>query len=216
MSPKPLPCCALVVLSALVAGCGSKPPPAPPPPAAVVAEPEPPPPPPKKCEAIAEQCAASEGTRAKIAASEFALTPPPTWIYAQQGSATVAQASDSGAAIAFVGITGDAKNAKKDSEAREVAFADLSRQIGLAPPTPGTRKVPWRVPDETKVVGPLKFGQWEIKSGTRASTKGSLLVVASSTDEGKAIVGVCFAPKEGEGMAVEAILKAIESIEKVK
>src|SRR5579864_6189885 len=95
---------ALLTLAAL-AGC-AKPPPPPPPPA------PPPPPPPPKCESLSERCAAKPDTRAKVTSSDLVFAPAGGWIYAQQSSATIAQASDAGPAIAFLGIDLDFKDAK--------------------------------------------------------------------------------------------------------
>ena len=56
----------------------------------------------------------------------------PTWAW-QQSSTTVAQASEQGPSIAFIGIDIDVKDLKKDLANRDTALAELVKQLGLAP-----------------------------------------------------------------------------------
>jgi hypothetical protein len=211
MSPRSLNLPALVALVAVVAGC-PKPPPPPPPPAPTV-EPVAKPPPPK-CESFSEKCAATADTRAKITGSDLVFTPAAGWIYAQQSSSTIAQASETGAGIAFLGFDADPKDAKKELASRETSLSELFKQLGLSPLK---KKVNWKKPDDTKSVGTLKISLWQLEEkGVRGTTKGPLVVVAGPTGEGKGIVGVGFFPDEDKSGADDAILKSIESLGKPK
>src|SRR5689334_3464858 len=104
MASRTVTLAALTTLAALSAGC-PKPPPPPPPPEPVAATPPPP-----KCESFSEKCIAAGDTRAKITNTALVFTPASGWVYAQQSSATVAQSSDSGPVIAFLGIDVDVKD----------------------------------------------------------------------------------------------------------
>lgn len=199
---------ALTLLAAAAAGCPKPPPPPPPPPVEA-------PPPPPKCESLGEKCASKAGTKAKITSSEMAFAPAVGWFYAMQSSATITQASESGPALAMMGYEGDAKDAKKDAAARDAAMTELVKQLGL---TPLKRKVSWKKPDDTKTIGALKLGLWQLEeAGQRGAKKGPLLVIAGPTGEGnKGVIGIGFVPDDDKSQADVAIMKSIESIGKAQ
>jgi hypothetical protein len=196
---------ALAVLAGLAVGCPAKPPPPPPQP-----EPTAEPPPPPKCESFTEKCESKPETRAKITGSALVFTPAAGWIFAQQSSSTVAQASELGPGIAFLGIDLDPKDVKKEIAAKDAAIVELCKQLGM---TPLKRKVAWKKPDDKKVVGALKLDLWQLEeSGLRGAKKGPLLVVAGQVSEGKGIVGLGFVPDDDKSSADVAIMKSIESL----
>ncbi len=195
----------LTALAALAAGC-PKPPVAPPPPEPTVQAPAPPP----KCESFSEKCVGATDTRAKITNSALVFSPTPGWVFAQQSSSTIAQDSDSGPAIAFLGIDIDPKDAKKEVASKDAALAELAKQLGLAPLK---RKVAWKKPDDKKAVGALKLDLWQLEeSGVRGAKKGPLLVVTGPTADGKGIVGLGFVPDDDKSSADVSIMKSIESL----
>lgn len=205
MSPRSPKTFALLLFAVLVAGC-PKPPPPPPPPVEVA------PPPPPKCESLGEKCAAKTDTRAAITSSEVVFSPAQGWIYAMQSSATIAQVDDNGPAIAFLGVEVDPKDPRKDAGYKDAALTELIKQLGLAPLK---RKVNWKKPDDTKVLGPIKLGLWQLdEAGVRGAKKGPLLVVAGATSDAKGVVGVGFVPDDDKTQADAAIMKSIESIGK--
>lgn len=197
----------MTMLAALAAGC-PKPPPPPPPPTANT------PPPPPKCESLGEKCAAKSDTKAKITNSGLVFTPAAGWVYAQQSSATIAQSSETGPAIAMVGIDVDAKDSKKDHAAKDAAMAELVKQLGLGPLK---RKVNWRKPDDTKTIGSMKIGLWQLEeAGIRGTKRGPLLVVAGPVGDGRGVLGVGFVPDDDKSQADVAIMKSLESLGKVQ
>lgn len=210
MSPRlpSLSILALTALAAFAAGCPKPPPPEPP-----SAPAEPPPPP--KCESLGEKCEAKPDTRAKVTNSSLSFTPALSWVYAQQSSATIAQASEVGPAIALVGVEIDPKDAKRDQMAKDAALMELMKQLGLGPLK---RKVSWKKPDDTKVIGAMKIGLWQLEeAGMRGTKKGPLLVVAGPTGEGtRGVVGVGFVPEDDKSQADVAIMKSIESLGKAQ
>lgn len=203
---------AILAASVLALGCGSKPPPKPVEPTAETAEAAAKPPPPK-CEKLDEHCEAKADTRAKVARSDLFVTPVAGWIYAQDEAATIAQGSDSGPVMAFVGYDED-KDAKKDAAARDAAVAEIFKAAGVESKPP--KKVPWKTPTQPKYVGDLKLDLWEITAGYgRGAKKGTVVVVAGSIGEGKGVIGVSFAPADDKS-ADDAILKSFESLGKAK
>lgn len=196
-----------LALAALASGCKPKPPPPPPTPE-VVPEVKAPP----KCETLQEKCAAAADSRAKIASSELVFTPPSSWIYAQFSSVTVAQVSETGPAVAFMGYEGDAKDAKKERAAREAALTELAKQLNLG----AIKQKPFWNKGEPKAVGGLKLELWQIETGSRGSKKGPLLIVAGPTQGNKGVIGVGFVPDDDSSGADGAIMKSIESIGKGK
>lgn len=197
-----------MMLAALAAGC-PKPPPVVPPP-----DPAAEPPPPPKCESVSEKCQAKPTTAAKITGVSLAFTPALGWIYAQMSSATIAQASETGPAIAFMGFDGDPKDAKKDAAARDTALGELAKQLGLAPLK---RKVNWKKPDEAKTIGTMKIGLWQLEEAQRGPRKGPLLLVVGATGDGtKELIGVGFVPDTDNTQADAAIMRSIESLRKAQ
>jgi hypothetical protein len=209
---RPFTSAALLAVAAITIGCGSKPPPKPVEPPAPTTEPEAKPPPPK-CEKLDEHCDAKADTRAKVAHADLYVTPVVGWIYGQGDTATVAQASDSGPVMAFVGYDED-KDAKKDAVVRDAALVELLKTIGVE--NKPVKKIPWKTPKAAKAIGDLKLDVWEIEAGyARGSKKGTVVVVAGSIGDGKGALGVSFAPNDDKS-ADDAIIKSFESLGKAK
>jgi hypothetical protein len=209
---RPLTPLALLAAAAVALGCGSKPPPKPVEPTASTTEAAAKPPPPK-CEKLDEHCDAKADTRARVAKADLSVTPVAGWIFAQGEAATVAQASDSGPAMAFSGYA-EEKDAKKDAAARDAAVAELFKAIGVE--SKPAKKVPWKAPNAPKAIGDLKLDLWEITSGyARGTKKGTVVVVAGSIGDGKGVLGVSFAPADDKS-ADDAISKSFESLGKAK
>lgn len=214
MAPRLFLIPALGVSLALAAsvGCGPKPKPNTPEPSESAEVDAGPPPP--KCEKLEEKCAATAETHAKIAKADLVFTPVTGWTYAQEEAISVAQASDTGPAMAFLGYEGDAKDAKKDAAARDTAFGELTKSLGIESKPP--KKVNWKKADNPKGIGELKLDQWVIDKGwTRGGKKGALVIVAGATDGNKAVMAIGFYPDDDKS-ADDTIPKSFESIGKAK
>jgi hypothetical protein len=201
---------ALTLLGALAAACKT------PPPEVPVETSAPPPPPPPKCESLTEKCEAKADTKTHVTNSNVVFSPAPGWTYAMLSAISIAQASDQGPVVAFMGYEGDAKDAKKEAAARDAAMGELFKQLGL---TPLKRKMVWKTPDEQKAINGMKLGLWQIgeKDGQRGQKKGPILIVAGPTGEGnKGVIGVGFVPDDDKSKADEAIMKSIESLGKAQ
>jgi len=209
---RPLTLLALFAVAAVAPGCGPKQPPKPVEPPASTTEAEAKPPPPK-CEKLDEHCDAKADTRAKVAKAELYVTPVAGWVFAQGEAAMVAQASDTGPAMAFAGYDED-KDAKKDAAARDAGVAELFKAIGVE--NKPAKKIPWKTPKAAKAIGDLKLDVWEIEAGyARGAKKGTVVVVAGPIGDGKGALGVSFAPNDDKS-ADDAILKSFESLGKAK
>lgn len=199
---------AFAALAALAAACSSTP--QPPAHAEPTSEPavEAPPPPPKKkkCEALDEKCEAKDSTKARIAKSDLVFKPAKGWVYAQGEAATVAQAADDGPAVAVAQFDVDPK---QDAANREAALAELAKEIGVTLPK---KKINWKKPDDSKEMGDLKLGLWQIDGGARGEKKGPVLFFAAPVADGKVLLGVGFVPGDDASGADAAILESIESI----
>jgi hypothetical protein len=208
------PSAALLALTSVIGGCENLQPAAAPPPPSTAAAAAPAPLPPPKCESLSEKCASTPETRTPIANSTLVFTPAAGWFHAHLPSASVAQASEAGPAIAFLGIDVDAKDAKKDATAKDMALAALVKQLGLEPLK---RKMSWKKPDDKKAFGGVKAELWQLEeAGVLGAKKGPLLVVAASTGDGKGVIGLGFVPDDHKSSADVAIMKSIESLGKAQ
>jgi hypothetical protein len=160
-----------------------------------------------KCVSLSERCVGKADTRATIPRSNLAFAVPAGWIYAQAPGATVAQVSDAGPAVAFLGV---ASGSADPDKAKEAAFGDLVKKLGLSSPK---RKPTWRKPDDVKRSGALRLELWQLEENAqRGSSKGSTLVVAALTVDGTATVGLGFVPNDDQSGADAMIMKAVESL----
>jgi hypothetical protein len=166
----------------------------------------PPPPKPKPCKALDEKCEAKASTSAKIAKSDLVFKPPKGWAYAQGESATIAQAADDGVAIAIA--QAEVADPKQEAATRDATIEALAKEINVTLPK---KKPNWKKPDDTKAVGDLKLGLWQVDGGARGEKKGPVLFFTAPIPEGKLLVGVSFSPGDDE-KADAALLESIESI----
>lgn len=204
------PTLALCAAAALAAACS-----APPPPEPVAPEPLPPPPPPppvveappKPCKALDEGCVAEESTRAKIAKSSLVITPVKGWTYAQGESATIAQSTEEGPALAAALV--DIGEGKGAPEKRDAALAALAQELNVTLPK---TKVTWKKPADTKEIDGRKIGLWQKEGAARGSKKGPLLIFSDLGKEGEVLLGLAFVPDDDDSGADASLLQAIESI----
>ncbi|MCC6559550.1 MAG: hypothetical protein IT372_42070 [Polyangiaceae bacterium] len=197
----------LAALAALAAACSSTPKkPIYADPAPTAEAPKPEPPKKKPCKALDEKCEAKASTKAKIAKSELTFKPAKGWFYAQGEAVTVAQAADDGPAVA---IAQAEYEPKKEAEAREAAIAELAKEINVTLPK---KKVNWKKPDDTKEIGAIKLGLWQVDGGARGDKKGPVLFFSAPVEDGKMLLGVSFVPSDDSTSADAAILESIESI----
>lgn len=163
--------------------------------------------PPPPCEAMDERCEAKSATRARIAQSELAFTPPASWIYAQESDMTIASASEAGATLALTGYV--AGEAKKQTANRDAALVALAKKLDVTLP----KKMVWKKkPDDTMKVSDLTVSLWQFDGATRGTKKGPVLVFSAPLADQHAVLGVAFVPNDDGANSDAAVLRAIKSI----
>ncbi|NUP08564.1 MAG: hypothetical protein HOW73_21150 [Polyangiaceae bacterium] len=199
------------VAVAALTGCPSKEPVEP----VATAEPEPDPPkktekPKPKCEELAEKCAATADTQAKIANADSVFVPPEGWHYAQQTEMTIAQPDGTPGAMAITAFEGAGP---EEAKARDASYEKLVQGLAISPPEKFKKKfVPrWDKPDDARKTGSTEIKLWQAEKAKRDGKDGFLLVLLTSDPAGKKILGVAFSP-EGDDKTVEAISKSLETI----
>jgi hypothetical protein len=204
-SIRPLLLASLIGLA--TGGCYLLPPPfsstattaSPPPPSA----PDPVPP---KCEALLEQCMATESTRALVQDSGWTVAPPPGWTYAQNTEGTLVEAH--GTALGVVAYDVPAK--KADHRRDEVLHAVLAK-LGVT--FPKAAKLTWpKHPDKVTKVGKIAVSLFQFDGASREKKPGPVLVFSARLSASKMLLGVGFVPDDDDTGADEAILKLIDSI----
>ena len=214
---------ALAAVASFAVACGSTPPPKkpePPPPAPVAtAKPKkddpfdkPMPKAAPKCEAMSEACVADKTTQAKVPEAAVVFTPPNGWTYAQESSASVAQTSDEGPALAVAAFTvapDEAKDPKKLDKRRDTLLSALGERLGLKMPK---AKVLWKKSDKTLTVGSWPVSLYQVEGAGRGAKKGPLLVFSAALGADVALVGVGFVNDDDTTDADGAILTSIQSL----
>ena len=146
------------------------------------------------------------GRRAKIGTADFTLELPNGWTYAEEASFAVAQSA--GASVAVT--TQEIKDAKKETQARDDAFKQLTSKLSVT--LPG-KNVAWpKKPQRTTTVGALKVSLFQLDAAERGGKKGPLLLFTSKLKEGVLLVGAGFVPDDDATNADAAILKCIDSL----
>lgn len=162
-----------------------------------------------KCEDLAEKCAATAETQAKIASVETTFAPPEGWIYAQLPEMSVAQADGAPGAIALTTFEG---KDKEEAKARDAAYDKLLTSLEVTPPQKFKKPVApkWDKPDDTNKDGKLEVKIWQMEGAKRQDKNGFLIVLMATDPGGKKILGVAFSP-EGDEATGGAILKTVAS-----
>lgn len=170
------------------------------------------PPPKPKCESLDENCAATTKTKAQISGAEVVLTPPPGWIFAQQGTELLTMQKD-GSAILVVSAFDAPADAKELNKTREAQLDALMKAAEITLVKAGAKKwIPkWDgKPDDTRKAGTAELKLFQNADVKRGDKKGVAVVLAGEVG-GKKILAVGFAPGDDE-KAPDDILKAIESL----
>lgn len=196
----------LAALGAL--GCGRPPPPPPkaplPPPAvALVEAPKKAP----KCEAMDEECTATAGVPARIAATEWTFEPPPGWRYAQEQEATVALSESAALAVMIYEVA----EPKVDAARRDQISSSITLRLGVG--LAKNKKLVWpKKPDNIVAVGALKVSLYQFDGAHRDATTGPLLMFTAKLPSGQSLLGGGFVSDDDATNADKAILKAIGSL----
>jgi hypothetical protein len=204
---------ASLLVVAAVSGC--QPPPAvvPAPPAAAPLPPPAPPPLPK-CEALSENCTATDATVLGIGSQGASLTPPSGWKFAKLGDRALAVSAEGKSLLTAVEISSDAQSAvleqleklTVDSAIEKVKFEALKKRF--------------KKPQISVDANGTKVDLWEVSSSTsngvnpelREQGTGTLLVFVARLAEGRVVTGLGFVVVPEAEADAEKIMHAVQSL----
>jgi hypothetical protein len=194
-----------------VAGCHPTPALVAPPPQAPPAPPPAPAPP--KCEALSENCVATETSLLGVGALGTTLQPPPGWTFAKQSDRSVAVGADGKALLAAVEIASGAEPAVLESLEKltaasaieKVKFDALKRRFKKPQFTVAANGVPvdlWEVSQATAGVNPelLEHGS------------GTLLVFVARLTPDRVVTGLGFVVVPDAEPEAEKVMHAVQTL----
>ena len=184
-------------------------------PAPAPAPPPPPPPPPlPKCEALTENCTASDGTVLGIGAQGASLTPPSGWRYAKVGERAVSVSSEGKSLLTALeisdgseaGVLATIEKLSVDSAIEKVKFEALKQRF--------------KKPQITVDANGTKVDLWEVSKSTsngvnpelREQGAGTVLVFVARLGEGRVIAGLGFVVVPEAEADAEKIMHAVQSL----
>ena len=195
-------------------GCHAPPQPVAAAPTAVAPPPPPPPPPPPKCEALAENCTATESTLLVIGTQGATLTPPSGWKYARLADRSVAVSSE-GKSILAASEIGDASEAAILAGLEQLTLASDILKVKF-----DALKKRFKKPQITVDAKDTKVDLWEVSKSTSNGADpelsnqgtGTLLVFVSRPDDKRVVIGLGFVvTPEAEADAAK-VMTAVQSL----
>lgn len=178
------------------------------------APPPPPPPPPPKCEALSENCAATESTLLEVGARGATLAPPPGWKYARLAERALAVSPDGKAILTATEI----------SEGSESAITAALEQLALASAIEKVKfealKKRLKKSQITEDAKDAKVDLWEISKSTsnggnpelRDQGAGTLLVFVSRLADNRVVTGLGFVVVPDAEEDAAKIMSAVKSL----
>jgi hypothetical protein len=208
--------CACALLGAIgQSGCHHPPALVPTPaPAAPPPSPPPPPPPPPKCEALSENCVATDAIALLIGARGVSIKPPSGWKYAKESERSVAVGADGKSVLSAVEI----------SSAEEPAILDSLQKQTLAA---GIEKVKFEAlkkrlkkPQITVDASGTPVELWEVSKATsnganpelRERGIGTLLVFVAKFAADHVVTGLGFVVVPDAETDAEKVMQAVQTL----
>ena len=208
--------CSLSLIALSIASCHPAPAGvravAPPPPAAPPAPPPPPPPP--KCEALIENCTATEGTVLNIGIQGASLTPPSGWRYAKVEERAVAVSSEGKSLLTAVEIS-DGSDAGVLTALEKLCVNSAIEKVKLE-----ALKKRFKKPQITVDANGTKVDLWEVSRSTsngvnpelREQGAGTALVFVAHLAAGRVVTGLGFVVVPEAETDAEKIMHAVQSL----
>ncbi|HTA89523.1 MAG TPA: hypothetical protein VK745_08105 [Polyangiaceae bacterium] len=208
-----LSACALLAAVAL-SGCHHQPPAVAPPPAAAPPAPPPPPPPPPKCEALSENCTATDAIALTIGAQGASIKPPSGWKYAKESERSVAVGADGKSVLSAVEI----------ASAEEPAILEALEKQTLAS---GIEKVKFEAlkkrlkkPQITVDASGTPVELWEVSKSTsngvspelREQGVGTLLVFVAKLAPNRVVTGLGFVVVPDAEADAQKVMQAVQTL----
>ena len=180
----------------------------------VAPPPPPPPPPPPKCEALAENCTATESTLLDIGAQGATLTPPSGWKYAKLADRSVAVSSE-GKSILAVSEIADGSEAAILTSLEQLTLASDILKVKF-----DALKKRFKKPQITVDAKDSKVDLWEVSKSTsngvnpelREQGAGTALVFVARLSETRVVTGVGFVVVPEAEADAEKIMTAVQSL----
>ncbi|HEY5373601.1 MAG TPA: hypothetical protein VIK01_07925 [Polyangiaceae bacterium] len=205
--------CGLSIALACLPGCPPKPavvaapPPAAPPP-------PPPPPAPPKCEALSENCTASEGTKLGIGEQGATIEPPSGWKFAKQSDRSVAVGPEGKSVLAAVEIPSGTEPAVLES------LEKLTLATGIEKVKFDALKKRFKKPQITVDANGTPVDLWEVSKSTsnganpelRETGIGTLLVFVAHLAPDRVIIGLGFVVVPEAEADAEKVMHAVQTL----
>jgi hypothetical protein len=176
--------------------------------------PPPPPPPPPKCEALTENCTATESTLLDFGAQGATLTPPSGWTYAKLADRSVALSAE-GKSILVATEIADGSDAAILASLEQLTAASLIEKVKFE-----ALKKRFKKPQITVDGKDAKVDLWEVSKATSNGVNpelheqgaGTLLVFVSRLADNRVVTGLGFVVvPEAEADAAK-VMAAVQSL----
>jgi hypothetical protein len=188
----------------VAAPVSSAPPPAPPPP----------PPPPPKCEALSENCVATDAIALGIGAQGASIKAPSGWIYAKESERSVAIGADGKAVLSAVEIASADATAILDSLEKQALAAGIEKIKFEA------LKKRLKKPQITVDASGVAVELWEVSKATangaspelRERGVGTLLVFVAKFSASRVVSGLGFVVVPDAESDAEKVMQAVRTL----
>jgi hypothetical protein len=174
----------------------------------------PPPPPPPKCEALTENCTATESTLLDVGAQGTTLTPPSGWKYAKLADRSVAVSAEGKSILAATEIA-DGSDAAILASLEQLAAASAIEKVKFE-----ALKKRFKKPQITVDAIDAKVDLWEVSKTTsnggnpelREQGTGTLLVFVSRLADSRVITGLGFVVVPDAEEDAAKVMSAVQSL----
>ena len=183
-------------------------------PTAPPAPPPPPPPPPPKCEALEENCTATEDTLLDVGPQGAVLTPPSGWKYAKLADRSVAISAEGKSIITATEIADGSDAAVLASLEQLVTAAQIEKVKFEA------LKKRFKKPQITVDAKDAKVDLWEVSKATsnggnpelHEQGAGTLLVFVARLAENRVVTGLGFVVAPDAEADAAKVMAAVQSV----
>lgn len=182
--------------------------------ASTPAPPPPPPPPPPKCEALSENCTATESTLLAVGGAGTAFTPPSGWKFAKLADRSVAVGPDGKSLLTLSEISSGNESALLES------FEKLTLAAAIEKVKFDALKKRLKKPQNSLDANGVKIDLWEVGKATsngvnpelRETGAGTLLVFVAHVAETRIVTGLGFVVLPDAEADAQKVMSAIQTV----
>lgn len=184
-------------------------------PAPVTPAPPPPPPPPApKCEALTENCTATDSTELAIANAGTVFSPPNGWKFAKLADRSVAVGPD-GKSLLTLNEIADGSEAAVLASFEQLALATAIEKVKF-----DALKKRLKRPQNTLDANGIKIDLWEVGKATsngvnpelRETGAGTLLVFVAHVAEARVVTGLGFVVLPDAESDAQKVMSAVQTV----